>query len=81
MMTFTSSTLEKTVQLQLIRVKGLKSGDPRKFMEVADATGDAARSFGSFRICDHGIDRQTVDEVYRVAEQFFSLQDDFKNQY
>lgn len=50
-------------------------------MEVADAIGDAARTFGFFRICDHGIDRQTVNEVYRTAEQFFGLQEDFKNKY
>lgn len=80
-MTFTELTIEKPVILPLISVEGLKSGDPRKFMDVADAIGDAARTFGFFRICDHGIDRETVNNVYRVAEQFFGLQDDFKNKY
>lgn len=80
-MTLTITKTKNDVQLPLISVQGLKSGNPKKFMEVADAIGDAARSIGFFRICDHGIDRKTIADVYRVAEQFFSLQDDFKNRY
>ena len=68
-------------QLPLISVKALKQGNNAQFLDVADAMGEAARTIGFFRICDHGIDPALIEDVYRVAEQFFGLQDDFKNQY
>ena len=68
-------------QLPLISVSALKNGNNAQFLDVADAIGEAARSIGFFRICDHGIDRALIENVYRVAEQFFGLQDDYKNQY
>ncbi|KIN75556.1 isopenicillin N synthase family dioxygenase [Sulfitobacter guttiformis] len=71
----------KDGQLPLISVKALRSGDPAQVQSVADAIGEAARTIGFFRICDHGIDTALIADVYRVAEQFFGLQDDFKQQY
>ena len=68
-------------QLPLISVGALKSGNNAQFLDVADTIGEAARTFGFFRICDHGIDPALIENVYRVAEQFFGLQEDYKNQY
>lgn len=68
-------------QLPLISVSGLKHGNNARFLDVADEIGNAARTIGFFRICDHGINLSLIEDVYRVAEQFFGLQDDYKNQY
>lgn len=75
----TSGTDEQ--QLPLISVGALKNGNSAQFLDVANALGEAARTTGFFRICDHGMNRSLIEDVYRVAEQFFGLQDDYKNQY
>ena len=55
-------------QLPLISVKALKQGNNAQFLDVADAMGEAARTIGFFRICDHRIDPALIEDVYRVAE-------------
>lgn len=68
-------------QLPLISVRGLMSGDPVKIWETADAIGQAARKFGFFRICDHGIDLGLIEDVYQTAAGFFALSDTEKRRY
>lgn len=74
-------TYSNEEQLPMISVSALKHGNHAQFLKTADAIGEAARSIGFFRICDHGIDRALIENVYHAAEQFFGLQDDYKNQY
>jgi isopenicillin N synthase-like dioxygenase len=67
--------------LPIIDVKGLVGGDPTEFRRAADAIGFAARSFGFFRICNHGISPKLIESTYRMAADFFALPEDIKRQY
>lgn len=71
----------QTPQLPLISVRDLSSGDPLKIKAVADAIGQAAREFGFFRICDHGINLALIEAVYQTAAGFFALPDTAKQRY
>ena len=68
-------------ELPLISVAGLKSKDPKRRREIADAIGSAARDIGFFRICDHGIDADLIEATYQAGAEFFSLCDAYKRQY
>lgn len=68
-------------QLPLISVSGLKTGNPEIFEQTANAIGQAAREFGFFRICDHGIDLALIEKTYQAAAHFFALSDAQKRQY
>jgi isopenicillin N synthase-like dioxygenase len=78
---FDTNWTTETRQLPLISVSDLVSGDRSRFMDVANAMGEAACTFGFFRICDHGIDRSLVDATYEAASGFFSQSDAFKQEY
>lgn len=68
-------------QLPLISVSELYGTDHNRVMDIADAMGEAARTFGFFRICDHGIDRTLIDATYQASADFFAQPDVFKQQY
>lgn len=61
--------------LPLISVRDLRSTDHRKIKSIADSIGQAAREFGFFRICDHGIDLSLIEATYQAAAEFFALPD------
>ncbi|MEP1765189.1 MAG: 2-oxoglutarate and iron-dependent oxygenase domain-containing protein [Sulfitobacter sp.] len=67
--------------LPLISVQGLLSDDINKVQQTADAIGAAARQYGFFRICDHGIDHRLIEATYQAAERFFEKPDSYKRQY
>ncbi|MFY9206195.1 MAG: 2-oxoglutarate and iron-dependent oxygenase domain-containing protein [Yoonia sp.] len=67
--------------LPLISVQGLKDQNSPQFARTADAMGEAARSFGFFRICDHGIDGGLIEATYEAAAGFFALPDKTKRGY
>jgi isopenicillin N synthase-like dioxygenase len=67
--------------LPVIDVTGLIDGDPTEFRRAADAMDLAARSFGFFRICNHGISPNLIESTYRMAADFFALPEDIKRQY
>ena len=67
--------------LPLISVAGLLSGDPSRIRTVADAIGGAARQYGFFRICDHGIDLCVIEATYDAARRFFRQTDEAKRRY
>ena len=67
--------------LPLISVKGLKDPNNPEFLQTADAMGEAARAFGFFRICDHGIDSSLFEATYEAATGFFALPDKTKRRY
>jgi isopenicillin N synthase-like dioxygenase len=48
---------------------------------VADQIGRAARHFGFFRICDHGIPLAMVEATYQAAAQFFAQPLESKQRY
>lgn len=68
-------------QLPLISLQGLEDPGSPKFGETADAIGQAARSVGFFRICDHGIDPELIEATYAAAADFFALPDEAKRHY
>ena len=49
-------------------------------MKLADTIGNAARDFGFFRICDHGIDFDLIEATYQAGAQFFALPDAVKRE-
>lgn len=67
--------------LPLISVAALHSGDPAPIRIVADAIGRAARRYGFFRICDHGIDLALIEATYDAARRFFRRPDAVKRRY
>ncbi len=73
-----SDIQEDTQALPLIKVAGLRSGDPEIVASVAQEIGMACETFGFFRICDHGISLNLIESVYLAAEEFFALSDDVK---
>jgi isopenicillin N synthase-like dioxygenase len=68
-------------RLPLISVSSLENRNSPEFLRTADAIGRAARSYGFFRICDHGIDEKTIERTYEVAAKFFALSDKYKRRY
>jgi isopenicillin N synthase-like dioxygenase len=68
-------------ELPLIDVSALRSGTPREVVRLADRLGSAARDVGFFRICNHGISLDLIDETYRAAERFFAQTEAEKQRY
>lgn len=67
--------------LPLISVAALWSRDPAQTRQVADAIGEAARRYGFFRICDHGIEPAIIEATYAAAQRFFRQPDEVKRRY
>ncbi|WP_083906879.1 2-oxoglutarate and iron-dependent oxygenase domain-containing protein [Octadecabacter arcticus] len=59
----------------------MKDPNSSQFAQTADNIGEAARSFGFFRICDHGIDSDLFDATYKVAAILFARPDVTKRLY
>ncbi|WP_081647577.1 isopenicillin N synthase family dioxygenase [Pseudorhodobacter ferrugineus] len=81
MASFSNTHTTDAPRLPLISIADLSSGDPLKISAVADAIGLAAREYGFFRICDHGIDLDLIEAVYHTAKGFFALSDAQKRRY
>lgn len=76
-----STRVSKAVEtLPLISIRGLLSDDPAVFKSTADEIGKAARKYGFFRICDHGVDLNLIEATYDRAAAFFALPDATKRQ-
>ena len=58
--------------LPLISIADLRSGDRRRAGRLSDVIGQAARTFGFFRIRDHGIPAEVIEAAYAAAERFFA---------
>ncbi len=65
----------------LVSLSELKSGNRRDYVKLCDTIGWAAREIGFLRIRDHGIDPNVIENTYGVAQQFFSMPEEFKRQY
>lgn len=68
-------------ELPLIDVSALRSGTSVDVMRLANQLGLAARDIGFFRIRNHGISLDLINETYRVAERFFAQSDAEKQRY
>lgn len=68
-------------ELPLIDVGALRSGTPRQVLQIADQLGSAARDTGFFRICNHGISLDLINETYSIAERFFAQSEADKQKY
>lgn len=77
----TKNGLREGGYLPLISVQGLDKPNCPKFLQTANAIGEAARTIGFFRICDHGIDGGLIAATYEAAAQFFALSDESKRRY
>lgn len=69
------------MSLPLISVADLRTGDRDLARAVADDIGEAARQYGFFRLCDHGIDLELIEATYDAARRFFKLPEAEKLQY
>lgn len=77
----TSEQRTEKLELPLINVEGLFSGNTDKIKAVADELGKAAREIGFFRICGHGIDLDLIRETYAMSRRFFQLPEAQKQRY
>jgi len=68
-------------RLPLISVRGLLSPNRKTYLETADAIGQAARDIGFFRICDHGVPPEMIEDTYGAAAEFFNLPLEIKQKY
>jgi len=68
-------------RLPLISVAGLLAEDEETVKKTADAIGNAVRTYGFFRICDHGIDPELIEATYETAGTFFAQPNDYKQKY
>lgn len=81
-MSYSSTTKNtSTDQLPLISLQGLKDPASAEFAEIADEIGEAARTVGFFRICDHGIDPELIEATYAAAAEFFAQPEETKRHY
>ncbi|MCF6446099.1 isopenicillin N synthase family oxygenase, partial [Nereida sp. MMG025] len=67
--------------MPLISVGALLENDISGIASTADAIGRAAREFGFFRICDHGIEPELIEATYEAARSFFAWSDKDKRRY
>jgi isopenicillin N synthase-like dioxygenase len=79
----TTQAFQKRIseELPLIDVGALRSGTPRQVLQIADQLGSAARDTGFFRICNHGISLDLINETYSIAERFFAQPEADKQKY
>jgi isopenicillin N synthase-like dioxygenase len=49
--------------------------------EITEQVWDAARDIGFFQVFNHGIDLESVRQVFQLTEQFFALPDGVKAKY
>lgn len=66
------------LQLPLIDVGGLRSGNRAEIERIAEEIGWAAREIGFFRIRNHGIPPELIEATYGIARRFFALPEDRK---
>ncbi|GAB92182.1 2-oxoglutarate and iron-dependent oxygenase domain-containing protein, partial [Gordonia rhizosphera] len=52
-----------------------------RFEEIADQLWSAATDIGFFQVVDHGIDMAEVNQAFTMAEAFFALPAEVKQQY
>ena len=71
----TDGSLRSTEKIPLISVRDLRGDDQKRKLEVAEEIGQAARNFGFFRICDHGIDLDLIEATYEAGRRFFAQRD------
>ena len=76
-----NSKFAATKELPLISVAGLFDENSKDIDDIAERIGQAAREFGFFRICDHGISPELIEATYQAGEQFFQLPDASKRDY
>lgn len=72
---------DEATALPLISVGALIDGNEIGIEATAEAIGHAAREFGFFRICDHGIEQDLIEATYQAARAFFAWPDQKKRRY
>ena len=68
----TDAPPRSTDKIPLISVRDLRGDDQDRKLEIAEEIGQAARNFGFFRICDHGIDLDLIEATYEAGRRFFA---------
>ena len=77
----TDAPPRSTDKIPLISVRDLRGDDQDRKLEIAEEIGQAARNFGFFRICDHGIDLDLIETTYEAGRRFFAQRDAQKLDY
>ncbi|MCF2872062.1 isopenicillin N synthase family oxygenase [Octadecabacter sp. G9-8] len=78
---FNEQTVTNGDHLPLISIEKLRHPNTPQFLQTADQIGNAARTAGFFRICDHGISPESIEETYAAAATFFAQSDATKRRY
>nr|BAD91806.1 flavanone 3-hydroxylase [Gentiana triflora] len=58
-------------EIPVISLKGLEDGDERK--GICEKIVEACEDWGIFQVVDHGVDLDVVNEMTRLAREFFDL--------
>lgn len=65
--------------IPVIDIAPFRLGDLEARHKVVDQVRDACERVGFFTILGHGIPKSTVDNTYKLAEEFFALPDEEKS--
>ncbi|KAL8031428.1 hypothetical protein ABFX02_13G023700 [Erythranthe guttata] len=65
----------------VIDLHGLNNGHPESRVSAVKAISSACESWGFFRIVNHGIKMSVMEEMVKVADEFFELSWDEKMKY
>ena len=69
----TSARVRSIAEVPVIDLAGARGGDRVSRRRAAAAIDEACREIGFFAITGHGVPATLVDDVRRVAHQFFEL--------
>lgn len=70
-----------TQTIDILSLKDFTQGTPEARECFVQALGNALQDIGFFALVDHGIDQNLIDDCYAVAEKFFSLSENSKQNY
>ena len=67
--------------IPILDLQDYLSDDPKQKASFVQALGEALTDIGFFSLTNHGIDLEHIDRSYEVAQEFFELPYNIKEQY
>ncbi|MEM8862703.1 MAG: 2-oxoglutarate and iron-dependent oxygenase domain-containing protein [Chloroflexota bacterium] len=67
--------------LPTIDISALFNGSEKERKKAADQMGEAAREIGFFRVKNHQISQNTIENAYTMAQAFFAMSEEIKDAY
>ncbi|MEM9104540.1 MAG: 2-oxoglutarate and iron-dependent oxygenase domain-containing protein, partial [Pseudomonadota bacterium] len=71
----------ENVNLPVIDLSGLHTGDPSDMAAVARTLGNAAKTSGFFYIRNHGVDQALIDDAFAASRSFHTQSRRYKMKY